>query len=83
MSEDPFVGYPNKVMLHHDNDGNTGGVTDAANNQWTNLGPVRPDWIPPGQILKCCHVIQLIKTQENPTCWYVIVGGRAYKVCSP
>jgi hypothetical protein len=79
MGEDPFAGL-RKVMLHHDENGNTRGVTNADFVQWADLGPVQPDWIPSGQVLKC-HVIQLYKTLENPTCWYIVVGGRAYKIC--
>jgi len=80
MGDDAIPGV-RRIMLHHDNDGNTSKVTDENGNPWHDEGPVPPDWDPPGQILKCCHIIQLIKAQESPACWYIIVGGRAYKIC--
>ncbi len=77
---DDAIAAPRKVMLHHDNDGNTSNVTEGNGTQWGDVGPVPPDWDPPGQILRK-HVFRLVKTQQNPTCWYLIVAGRAWKIC--
>jgi hypothetical protein len=78
MGDDPIAA-PHTVMLHYDDDGNILKVTTPGGVPWDDRGPVPPDYIPPGQVRN--HVLRLVKTQENPTCWYIIVGGRAYRIC--
>ena len=80
MGDDAIPGV-RRIMLHHDDNGNTLDVKDPDGRKVEIINDVTPDWVPPGQILKCCHIIQLIKAQESPACWYIIVGGRAYKIC--
>jgi hypothetical protein len=83
MGEEIFVVH-RKFMLRHKENGVVEGVSEENGTPWEDCGSV-PPWVPPGQILHDKTLppitVRLVKTQENPTCWYVIVGGRAYKIC--
>jgi hypothetical protein len=74
------------ITLQHDDNGDVDGVTDAITRKpWDVVkpDPLPPDWTPPGKVLRLRSIL-LMKTQENPsTCWYIIMGGRAYKICQP
>ncbi len=84
MKFDPISPH-HKFMLKHDENGVVDGVSEEDATPWEDLGPVPPDYNPPGTILFDKTFpgkpIRLVKEQHNPTCWYVIVGGRAYRIC--
>lgn len=40
-----------------------------------------PNPFPPGK-LTAASAIAIVMTQENPTCYYWVQGGQAFRVCS-